>query len=99
MVGADSIHSCYVNPINSGKLNGVDVMSEPSYDPAREWDRHCEEEARYLANRQLCNYCEEPIAEDSCYEIDGQYICEDCLKDYMNEHYRVSTPVYDDEGY
>jgi len=70
---------------------------EPSYEPSHEWDRHCEAEERYLANRQICHCCEEPIAEDSCYEHDGQYICEHCWDDYANENFRTSTPVYDDE--
>ena len=74
-------------------------MSEPSYDPAREWDRYCEEEEAYLANRRVCDICEEPIAEDRCYEHDGQYICEHCWDDYADEHFKVATPVYDEEDY
>ena len=71
-------------------------MSTPSYDPSREWDNYCEEEERYLANREVCSECGEPIAEDTCYNDEGHYICEHCWDDYAEEHFRVQTPVYDD---
>ena len=67
----------------------VSDMKEPSYEPSREWDRHCEEEERWLAKRQVCDGCGEPIAEDYCYFAEGEYLCEDC----MNERYIVETPV------
>lgn len=66
-------------------------------DPVRDWDRHCEEEERYLAKRRICDKCKDPIVEDTCYEHDGKYICEDCWDDYADEHFKVPTPVYDDD--
>ena len=65
---------------------------EPVYDPSREWDRHCEMEERELAKRQRCSECDEPITDDYCYLINGEYICQDC----MNDYYLVETPVEDE---
>ena len=45
------------------------------------------EQERWLQSRPICSDCEEPITDDYLYEIDGEHICEDCLK----EHYRKST--------
>lgn len=66
-------------------------------DPVRDWDRHCAEEERWLATRRICDECEEPITEDACYEIDGEYICEHCIRDYVDEHFRTATPVYEND--
>lgn len=70
-------------------------MKEPTYDPSREWDRYCEEEERWLARRQRCSKCEEPIADDFCYCIDGEYLCEEC----SDELYKVGTPETKEEDY
>jgi hypothetical protein len=64
-------------------------MEVCKYDPAHEWDKHCELEERELARRQMCGCCCEPITDDYCYLIDGEYICQDC----MNDYYLVETPV------
>ena len=64
------------------------------YDPAKEWDRHCEEQEREAEKRPLCCLCGEKIYEDYCYEvIDGEYICEAC----MESRCKVGTPIIDDE--
>ena len=60
-------------------------------DPIRDWDRHCEQQERELAKRQICNECGHPITDDYCYNINGEYICESC----MNSYYMVETPVED----
>ena len=59
-------------------------------DPIRDWDRHCERQERELAKRQRCSECDEPITGDYCYLINGEYICEECMMEYM-----VETPVED----
>lgn len=66
-------------------------MEVCKYDPAHEWDRHCELEERELAKRQVCSECNEPIMEDYTFYINGEYICQDC----MNDYYMVETPVED----
>ena len=63
------------------------------YDPAREWDKHCEEQEREAEKRPLCCLCNQHILEEFCYEvIDGEYICEAC----MESRCRVGTPIIDD---
>lgn len=58
-------------------------------EPHEFWDRHCEQQERELNRRAICGCCDEPIAEDTCFEINGEYICINCI----NEYYRVPTPV------
>lgn len=60
-------------------------------DPIRDWDRHCEQQERELAKLPVCSECDEPITSDYCYYINGEYICEDCMRNY----YMVETPVED----
>lgn len=67
-------------------------MEVCKYDPAHEWDKHCEQQERELAKRQVCDCCGEPIMEDHCYRIFGEYVCQDCLE----EDYMVDTPVEGD---
>ena len=55
------------------------------------WSRHEEQQERELAKRQRCSECDEPITDDYCYLINGEYICQDC----MNDYYLVETPVED----
>lgn len=66
-------------------------MEVCKYDPAHEWDKHCDKQERELAKRQICSECDEPITDDYCYLINGEYICQDC----MNDYYMVETPVED----
>lgn len=66
--------------------------NEPVYEPSRDWDRHCEEEERWLAKRKACDGCGEPIVEDYCYFVEGEYLCEDCMK----ARYIEETPVIED---
>ena len=56
------------------------------------WSRHQDQMERELAERQRCSECDEPITDDYCYLINGEYICQDC----MNSYYMVETPVDED---
>lgn len=49
---------------------------------ANEWEK--EKAAELLPE---CDYCGEKIFDEYCYEINGEYICEDCL----NAHFRKLT--------
>lgn len=44
-------------------------------------DRHEAEQQRQLDKLPKCDYCGEPIADDFLYDINGDVICEECLKD------------------
>lgn len=49
------------------------------------WEAHDKEQERALEKLPVCGECGEPIQDDFAYKIDGEIICEDCLKAY----YRV----------
>lgn len=57
-------------------------------------ERHLREaaaaEERWLATRPLCSECDEPITDDSCFEINGELICEDC----MDENHKKAVDDY-----
>jgi formylmethanofuran dehydrogenase subunit E len=59
------------------------------------YDRHCEyeaEEERWLSKRPKCDCCGNPITDDTFYDINGEYLCEEC----MNDRYLVCTDNYID---
>lgn len=55
--------------------------------PLADFDRWEEEKERAIAKLPRCDYCNEPIQDDYCYDLDGEVICEDCL----NRHFRKLT--------
>lgn len=52
-------------------------MSYP--DNYSQWRERERQEEAWLRKRPVCSYCEEPIQEDFCYEINGDIICSVCL--------------------
>lgn len=50
-----------------------------SDDPVADFLRHDAECDREMDRLPRCSYCNEPIQEDFCYEINDELICEDCL--------------------
>ena len=60
-------------------------------DPARDWDRYCAEQEEELERLPRCSECDEPITDAFCYYINGEYICEECMKD----NYLIDTPTDD----
>ena len=38
--------------------------------------------AKWLRNRPVCAYCEEPITEDKALYLDGEWICDECVRDH-----------------
>ena len=59
------------------------------FDPAKEWDKKCEQEEKEASGRAVCGYCDETIWEDYCFEINGEYYHEECAKSL----YMMNTPV------
>lgn len=51
------------------------------------------EQAKALEKYPTCYCCGEHIVDNYLYDIDGDLVCEECLK----EHYRKSTYDYIDE--
>ena len=54
------------------------------------FNEHDAEEERWLEKRPKCDCCGEPITDDSFYDINGEYLCEEC----MNNRYLVCTDNY-----
>lgn len=48
-------------------------------DPLSDFDRYDRQQNEELNKRPKCCYCGEHIQDDFCYEINGEYFCEDCL--------------------
>lgn len=51
------------------------------------FEQHEAEMERLLESRPVCSECGEYIQDEYFYEINGEYICEECL----NENYRRWT--------
>lgn len=58
--------------------------------PAKDFERHEAEQAKEQAKLPRCAECGEPIQDDHCYEINGELICPDCLR----ENHRKWTDDY-----
>ena len=50
-------------------------------DPIADFARHDAEQQRELNRLPKCYECGEPIQTDTCYEINDELICPECLKD------------------
>lgn len=51
-------------------------------DPVADYSRYdakCQKEIEQLPT---CSECDEHITDDFAYYIDGEWICEDCMKEY-----------------
>lgn len=48
-------------------------------DPIADFYAYDAEIYRQQQKLPKCGYCDEPIVEDHCYEINGILICQDCL--------------------
>ena len=59
-------------------------------DPLKDFARHEAEQQARLDKLPICAECGEPIQDDECYEIEGGYICEECLR---NNHRRWTEDV------
>lgn len=44
------------------------------------WEQHEREQEKALEELPVCAECGEPIQTEFCYEINGEYICEDCIE-------------------
>lgn len=51
------------------------------------WARHDAEQEAELQKLPKCDKCGQPMQDEYCYDIEGEHICENCLK----KHYRVSV--------
>lgn len=49
------------------------------------WEQHQQELDAALEKRPKCDYCNEPIQDDYFFEINGEFICEDCLDRFFKK--------------
>lgn len=49
-------------------------------DPARDYDRYCEETEKELEHLPFCEDCGERIMDDYCYSDGDLVVCEECLE-------------------
>lgn len=59
-------------------------------DPLDDFARQDMEQARYEARLPVCEDCNSRITDDDYYEVDGEILCEKCMK----ERYQKSTDDY-----
>lgn len=48
-------------------------------EPLADFRRHEDDYERWLRKRPLCSYCEEHIADEYAYYINGEWLCEGCM--------------------
>lgn len=57
------------------------------------WERNEREREEALEKLPKCDLCEEPITDEYFYNLDGTFICEQC----MDEYYRKRTEDFTEE--
>lgn len=62
-------------------------------DPVADAARYDAEQERLLEKLPKCEYCREPITDDHFYDIDGTFVCEECL----NSEFRKFTEDFIEE--
>lgn len=58
-------------------------------DPIADFYRYDREQQEWLDRLPKCEHCCEPIQDEKYYEIEGVKVCENCLTDYCDKHYRA----------
>lgn len=48
-------------------------------DPIADFHRHDAEQAAWLETLPKCCECDQPIQDDYCYQVNGEYVCEGCM--------------------
>lgn len=54
-------------------------------DPIADFNRHDREQEAQLRKRPCCSWCGEHITDDYALYFDGQYVCEECIKENLKE--------------
>lgn len=47
--------------------------------PIADFERYEQEKQEWLDKLPRCSECDEPIQDSQCYEINDEYICDDCM--------------------
>jgi hypothetical protein len=59
-------------------------------DPLDDFDRLDRKQAEYEARLPVCDECKQRIYEDNYFDIEGEILCEECMKN----RYQRSTEDY-----
>lgn len=54
-------------------------------DPVADFERHDREQTAALKLLPFCDYCNDPIQDEYLYDINGEFICEDCLDRFFRK--------------
>lgn len=49
------------------------------------FEAHDRKQQKRVRRLPVCDYCNEPIQEDSFFEINDEFICEDCLEKFFRK--------------
>lgn len=52
-------------------------------DPLADFDRHEAEQERKRRRIPRCSECDEHIQDEYAYYINGEWICEECMRQYL----------------
>ena len=66
-----------------------------SDDPVRDFDRYDMAMAQREAKLPKCDECGKPINDDMFFDIEGEILCENCMRD----RYGISTEDYLRDNY
>ncbi len=50
-------------------------------DPVADFHSHDAQKERWLESRPECYECGNKIQDEYCFEVNDEYICEECMKD------------------
>ena len=48
------------------------------------FERHQEQEERWLRKRPICSVCGEHIQDEQAYKLEGDLMCEQCFEEWAN---------------
>lgn len=54
-------------------------------DPLDDFTRLDRQQAADLERLPVCDYCKQPIQDEFLYDINGEFICEDCLDRFFKK--------------
>lgn len=57
-----------------------------SSEPLDDFRRHDADEADYEAKCPVCDSCGRPITDETYFEISGEILCEECMRDSYLRH-------------
>lgn len=49
-------------------------------------------------SRPICTMCREHIMDEFAYDIEGEFLCEDCFDEYK-KRFQVDLEYWEDDGY